>query len=302
VRAGERVRDVHGDERHRSAAAPPEVEAAVVVLQRLKALDVRADGGAHLLGRGQVFGLEGGQHVLERGHRDDAGGELLAATERVVVKVDEGVREFLQLRRGGRHFQPAEVSDGVGRGFDRLRDGALVDHAVGGEGFGRGGRVDGERDFCGVRRVARGRGDLEACRAGLGRRDGEAHLDAVLRRDADAAARALGQLGVGRAHGDADAQRAVGLVLQDDGQLRAVAEVEEARRGRAGHERQPRGDRRLALAREFPARDRDGRDAVARQVVGQLDSDLRAPLGVRRQRGGEDGEGVEVMAHVDRKF
>src|SRR5687767_1176802 len=210
-RADDRVRDVRRDVGHGLLAAPPEAEAAVLVLEALQPREVGRDRRANLLGRGQVFRAEGRERVLERGHRDDARGDLLGAAVGVAVDVDEGVGQLLQLRRGGLDFEPAELAEHARGGLDRLRRRAFVYHAVGGERLGRRGGVDGERELGRVRRAARSvrGGDLKARRAGPRGGDGEAHLDAVVRGHAHAPARARGQLGVRRAHRDVDRRLAV---------------------------------------------------------------------------------------------
>ncbi len=104
-----------------------------------------------------------------------------------------------------------------------------------------------------------------------------------------------------RAHRELHGHRRIGLVLDDDRQLERVAEVQEPRRARPHHQRQPRGQRALALAELLVARDRDRDDAVARQVVGHLDRDRGLAVGVGVDRRRERRERVEVRAHRDRR-
>ncbi len=125
---------------------PPVGEAAVVVLQPLQACDVALHGRFHLLGRGQAVGLEGGQHVAQGGDGQDARGELLGAFKGVGDQVEHGVGQGLQGGGGGGDLQPAELREDALGGHHRLGHGALVDHAVGGEGFGGGRGVDRQLD------------------------------------------------------------------------------------------------------------------------------------------------------------
>ena len=145
-------------------------------------------------------------------------------------------------------------------------DRALVDLAVGGERLGRRGRPDGQLDLGRVRAAARrrrrpGSAPCPADAAATGKRTSTRSLaGTVTRRPAPSVSSAF----VG-AHGDVDVERRVGLVLHDDGQLEAVAEVEEARRRRPHHQRQPRRDRRLARRRTAcrPRPRRPSRDSAS---------------------------------------
>jgi hypothetical protein len=249
---------------------------------------------------GHALGLEGGEHVLEGGDREHARGELFAALEGVADEVEDGVGELGEGGGGGGELEAAECGDCVVGREHRLLDRAVVDLAVGGEGFGGGGGPDGELAGGGVAPLAGGGDDLEAGGAGLDGGGGEADLDAVVGGDLDLATCPLGQVEVMRAGGEVDEQRGVGLVLQDDREFEAVAEVEEAGGGGADHQGEAGGDRRLGLAEAVGAGDGDGHDAIAGEVVGELDVDAGAALGVGGEGGGEQGEGVEVAAHGDR--
>ena len=123
----------------------------------------------------------------------------------------------------------------------RLDDRTFVYDTVGGKGFGGGGRVD--RQFHGgrIRIAARDGRDLKAggtSPVGCGR---EAHFDAVVGRHADAQASIIRQPGIGGLDGYVNGHGFIGLVLQHDRQFEAVAKVQEARRGRAHHQGQARG-------------------------------------------------------------
>ena len=147
--------------------------------------------------------------------------------------------------------------------------------------------------------VAGGGADLDPRRAGAHRGHREAHLGAVVRGHHEAAAGAGGERGVPRPHRDVHRHLGVGLVLHHDRQLEAVAEVEEARGGRAHHERQAGDDRRLAGAEAPRARDRDRHHAVAGEAVGQLHRHAGPALGVGGDARREEGERREVGAGAD---
>ena len=283
LRAGEGVGHVDGDVGPGLVAPAPEAEAAVVVLQRAQAVDVALHRRLDLLGLRQALGLEGGEDVAERRHREDARGELLRALEGIGDEVEDGVGEGLERGRGGRDLEAAEVGHDAGRGLHGLDDAPVVDLAVGGEGLGGGRRPDGQLHLGRVGRVPRCGAHLDArlSRAHGGHR--EAHLRAVVRGHHEAAAGPGGERGVARADRDVHRHLGVGLVLHDDRQLEAVAEVQEARRGRAHHERQAGDERRLAGAEAPRALDGHGHHAVAGQAVGQLHR-ARAP-GPRRRSG-----------------
>ncbi len=69
----------------------------------------------------------------------------------------------------------------------------------------------------------------------------EAHFHPVAGRDAHPQRRLAGQLEVAGPHDHIHLHGLVGLVLQHHRQLEAVAEVQEARRGGAHHQRQAGG-------------------------------------------------------------
>src|SRR5207253_2226307 len=101
---------------------------------------------------------------------------------------------------------------------------------VGCEGFRGRWSPDGKLYLRGVAEAARDCADLKARRAGFRCRHGETNFHAVVRGDCDAASLPVREFGVRRAHGDFSFDWTVGLVLHDDGQLEAVAEVQEAGR------------------------------------------------------------------------
>ncbi len=165
LRAGEGVGHVDGDVRPGALAPAPEAEAAVVVLQRAQPIDVALHRRLDLVGLRQALGLEGGEHVPQRGHREDARGELLRALEGVGDEVEHGVGQGLESGRRGRDLEAAELRHDAGRGLHRLDDRALVDLAVRGEGLGRGRRPHRQLDLGRVGGRPGGGADLEARRA-----------------------------------------------------------------------------------------------------------------------------------------
>ena len=255
-------------------------------------------------------GVERIEHVAQRGDRHDPRGVPVGSLVRVVLEVDHGVGQRLERGRRRADLEPAELREHAGGRHDRLADraarGGVVDHAVGRERLGRGRRVDRQLDDRGVRphAVGAGGGDAEAGGADLVGAGREAHLDPVVGGHRHPLAGGAVFAGVGEhevraLHDDVDVERGVGLVLDDDRELEAVAEVEEARRRRAHHHRQAGGDRRLALAEPLGAVDRDRHHAVAGEAVRQRHVD-----GDRAVTGGGligriDSEHVEVLAHVD---
>ena len=258
-------------------------EAAVVVLQRRAAAAMSRFTAASISsGSGRPSASKAVEHVPQRRHREDARGELLGALERVGDEVEHGVGQRLERGRRGGDLQAAELGDDVGRRLHRLGDRALVDLAVGGERLGGGRRPDRQRRrSAGVGASARRPRPPGSARCPARHRGhGEAHLHAVVGGHLDAAARPRRSSAALRGpHGDVHRQRGVGLVLQHDRQLEAVAEVQEPRRRRAHHQRQARGDRRLAGAEASPPGGGHRHHAVAGQVVGQLH---RAPRRARR--------------------
>ena len=118
------------------AALPPDREATVVRLQRLQRLNIARHEGVDLFSRGQSWGVEGGEHVAQRRHTEDARGDLLGTVERIIDEIDIGVGQ--RLHRGGRHrnFQPAVDRDDVVGRQDRLQHRAgIVNLTVDGKGF-----------------------------------------------------------------------------------------------------------------------------------------------------------------------
>ena len=202
-------------------------------------LDVPPDGRLDVVGRRQALSLKCGQHIAQRGDRQDAGGELLGALEAIGHQVEDGVGERLQRRGGGGDLQSTELGERVGWRTDRLRDGPLVYFAVDRKGFGGGRRPDGQREPRCVGPRARCGRDLEVGRAGADGAGRETHLDPIIGRDDDSLAGGFLYHGVGRADGHVDLHGLVGLILQNHRQLEVIAEVEEAGRRRPNHKRQP---------------------------------------------------------------
>jgi len=297
--AGQRVGHVNRVERPRVPAPRPDGEATIVVLQGLQGLDVLLDGGVDLLGRRQALGLEGLEHVPQRGHRQHAGRDLLRALVGVGDQVEHRVGQGLQRRGRGADLQAAELGVNVrGRG-DRLRDGALVHNAIGGKGLGRRRSVHRQRDLRGIRPLARRGAHQHARCAGLCGSHRELHLDAVAGRDGDGDARLTGQGEVRDRHGHVHVERGVGLVLQHDGQRQAVTIVQEARRRRAHSQGQPRRQGGLGLAIVALAGDDHGHDAVAREVIGHGHGHLGCAVRVRRSGRAEERQRVEVAPHAN---
>ena len=105
------------DVRPRPLAPAPEAEAAVVVLEPAQPLEVALHRRLDLLGLRQALGLEGGQHVAQRRHREDARGELLRALEGVGDEVEDGVGQRLEGGRRGRDLEAAELRHHAGGAF-----------------------------------------------------------------------------------------------------------------------------------------------------------------------------------------
>ena len=184
-----------------------------------------------------------------------------------------------------------------------MGDCALIHDAVGGEGFGRGGRVDGQGNGRRIRKGARNSADLElggACHFGLGV---ETHFDTIIGRDSHPLPSAFRQRNIGRFEGDINGQWLVGLVLEQDRELKFVAKVQEAGRRRAYHQRQASRQAALGFAELLTTRiHSDDHHTVAGQVVGDVDLYGRFAVGIRADLGFEGGERVEVAAHSDGRW
>ena len=135
------------DVRPRRVAAPPEGEAAVVVLQRAQALDVaRHRGRPSPRAWADPRPAKAVEHVAQRGHGEDARGELLGALEGVGHEVEHGVGQGLERGRRGGDLEAAELRQRTGRAPSPAGPTApCVDLAVGREGLGRGRRPDRQR-------------------------------------------------------------------------------------------------------------------------------------------------------------
>ena len=179
----------------RLVAAAPDRPAAVVVLHLAQPLDVPCHGRVDLRRGRQPAGLERGEHVPQRRHRQDTRGELLRALEGVRGQVEHGVAQRLQRRGRGRDLQAAELGEDVRRRDHRLGDGPLVELAVDRERLGRRRRPDRQLELGGIGggRPLRDAGllhrsHLEPGGAGAHGRRREAHFDAVICRHHHAAA------------------------------------------------------------------------------------------------------------------
>ena len=206
-------------------------------------------------------------------------------------QVDEGVRQGLQGGGGECDLQAAIVGNCAGRRPDRLHDCAvLVDLAVDGEGLGGCRREHRQIDLGRVgdgRSIGVDRAELEAGCTRAGRGCGKAHLHAVVGRDGHCvtgyAFHSVFSAYVG-VHGANDCMyfhSLPGLVLEDDRQLEAVAEIQETRGGRTDHERQARGQAGFSGAEETAFGDCYNHHAVAGQVIRQFDRypGLAVPVG-----------------------
>ena len=140
----------------------------------------------------------------------------------------------------------------------------------------------------------RGEADFHAVVGG----DGDAHTVRFADFDGDGACG--GEIGVGGLDGHIHGHGIVGLILQHDGQFKAIPEVEEARGRRAHHQRQPRRDVRFRRAKVLAVAHSHHHDAVAGEVVGHGDFDGGVAVGVGAHFGGEKGQRIEVTAHTDR--
>ena len=229
-------------------------------MHRPQGVDVLRHGGVDRGGVRELRHVEGGQDVAQRDGRDQTAGDVLRALEGIAVEIEECVGQLGERRRRGRDLQTAEARHDVPRPQNRLGDRPVGDAAVGREGLSGRRRVDGQRDALGVGQVrfVDGEGGRLECGGARHRRDGrEAHFDPIAvrhdhaHRDGRLAAisRGLGRVAQGevvRAHDDVDLPLGPAQVLHDHGQLEGVAEVQEARRGRAHGERQSGRDVRLA--------------------------------------------------------
>ena len=231
-------------------AAPPEAEAAVVVLQRPQPLDVALHGLLELLGLRQALGLEGAEHVAQRRDREHARGELLGALERIGDEVEDRVGQRLEGRRRRRDLEAAELGTTLLRApapAARSRPSSITPYVA------KASVVAGVHTGSSTSAASAHGPDaaptwnraVPARSAAIGKRTSTRSFAATTSRRPGA----VGERGVPGAHGHVHAHRAVGLVLHDDRQLEAVAEVQEARRGRPHHQRQPRGERRLGRSR-----------------------------------------------------
>ena len=253
----------------------PERPAAVPLLARLQLVEIRpgrrSPPGPRASGRS--LRLERGEHVAERRDGDDARCDLLVALERVAHEIEHGVGQRLEGRRRRGHLQTAELLDHAAGHLHRLGDRAAVDDAVSGKSLRRRRRPHWQLDGARVREFAGHRTDLESRLPGpVGCRQ-EAHFHAIARGHGHALAGRLRRCSAferaRRRKRDAR-DRLVRLILHDDRKLEAVTEVEKARRRRAHHEGQARGDRGLLRPELVLAGGGDGHHAVARQAVGEL--------------------------------
>ena len=147
--------------------------------------------------------------------------------------------------------------------------------------------------------------ELEARRAGVGCCSGKTHFNAVVGRDRNHVADSsidgalFSQDSVCRADQRIRLNVLVGLVLQDDRKLEAVAEIEETGGGWTSHEGQARGQVRFAGAETLASGNGDHHDPVAGEIVGQRERYARTAVAVGTNFGREEGQGVEVEANAD---
>ena len=311
----QRVRGHDRHPRHR-LAAPLEVrESAVTVLQGLESLDVGCDLGVEFVRSRQAVGIERIEHVAQCGDGHDPPGVSVGRVVPVVVEVEHCIGQRLEGGRRGRDLESAELGEHPLGSEDRLGDRCVVvDDAVGGERLGRRRCVHRQIDRGGVGEFTRGGRDPEAGGADVFGRHREPHLDPVVRRNDDPGADSVEVscgVAVGIRVGSAvetevrrldrhvDLDVGVGLVLDDDGEFEAVAEVEEAGSRRTHCDREAGGDGRLAGTELVDAVDGDGHHAVAGEVVGKIDVDRDRAVGSRGLLRSEHGERVEIGANVD---
>ena len=229
------VGDVDGVEGDRIAATAPIGEPAIVVLQRLKPLDIPLHGGLHVSRRGESLGGEGLEDVAQGSHGQDTGGQLLRALVAIGNQIEYGIGQSLEGCGGSADLQPAELgvdglpgrSHGLGHGRGLVAS-SLIHHAIGGKGLGCGRGIDRQLYRRGVGKGARDRRHLEPGHTGRIRLGREADLHPVPSRDGQALACPTGQYEVARTDYHIHGQRRVGLVLQHHGQLELVTEVEKA--------------------------------------------------------------------------
>ena len=94
----------------------------------------------------------------------------------------------------------------------------------------------------------------------------------------------------------------IGLILEYDGQLEAIAKVEEARRRGAHHQRKPGGEIGLPGAKLFAsAIYGNNHHAVAGEVIGEVDLHLRCAAFVCVDGRGKGRQRVEIGAHSNRR-
>ena len=275
--------------------------AAVVVLHRRQLGDVARDGGIDVRCRRQLRRVEGVEDVAQRRDGDQLGGETVGRGVAVLGEVQDGVGERLQAGRRRRHLEPAELRDDVARGQHRLGDRPLVEHAVGGERLRRRRRVDGQRDRRRVGPLAADGGDAQRHPPDVLGGQREADLDPIGGRHGHAHPGGSVGAEVRRLDDDVGVDRRVGVVLDDDGQLEAVAEVEEARCPRSDHQRELGGQVGLGAAELLGADCGDDHHAVPGEVVGERHVDGGVAVGVGGDVRGEQRDGVEVAAHGDRR-
>ena len=217
------------------------------------------------------------------------------------------------MRRRGRHLKPAELRKYIARRLHRLDDRSiLVGRAVCRESLSRRRRPNRQRDLGRVIEFARRNSDLESRGASFVSRDRETHLGTVVCFDDDAFAQtayvssptvrkglrdsrieALTYVRatdtedrVGRADRNIDGHVLISLILNNDRQIDLVAEVHKSWGAGAHHQRLFGSDRRFSFTEPLASIDRDRRNAVSRQIVGELDIDdgSSVRIGLNRRR------------------
>ena len=88
-----------GVEGDRFLASPPVWEATIEVLQTTQLLNIALNCSFHLFRRGHSLSGEGGQHIPQRSHCQDARGDLLGALIGIRDQVEHRVGERLQRSR-----------------------------------------------------------------------------------------------------------------------------------------------------------------------------------------------------------